>query len=50
MIAEESRITDADDALRVQYFLHVLRVFEAEMLAQLKHWDRLPQIVTVGKI
>ncbi|KAF7367752.1 hypothetical protein MSAN_00839200 [Mycena sanguinolenta] len=45
-IMEKNKITDGDDVLRVQYFLHVLRVFEAEMLAQLKEWDRLSQIVT----
>ncbi|KAJ6605346.1 meiosis protein SPO22/ZIP4 like-domain-containing protein [Mycena vulgaris] len=45
-IAHKNKITDADDMLRVKYFLHVLRVFEAEMLAQLKDWDQLSQIVT----
>ncbi|KAJ7877618.1 meiosis protein SPO22/ZIP4 like-domain-containing protein [Mycena leptocephala] len=45
-IMEKNKITDVDDVLRVQYFLHVLRVFEAEMLAQLKEWDQLSQIVT----
>ncbi|KAJ6505845.1 meiosis protein SPO22/ZIP4 like-domain-containing protein [Mycena vitilis] len=45
-IMEKNKITEGDDILRVQYFLHVLRVFEAEMLAQLKEWDQLSQIVT----
>ncbi|KAJ6568977.1 meiosis protein SPO22/ZIP4 like-domain-containing protein [Mycena capillaripes] len=45
-IMEKKKITDGDDILRVQYFLHVLRVFEAETLAQLKEWDQLSQIVT----
>ncbi|KAJ7752626.1 meiosis protein SPO22/ZIP4 like-domain-containing protein [Mycena metata] len=45
-ITAKNKITDADDILRVQYFLHVLRVFEAELLAQLKDWDGLSQIVT----
>ncbi|KAJ7115262.1 meiosis protein SPO22/ZIP4 like-domain-containing protein [Mycena epipterygia] len=45
-IVEKNKITDADDILRIQYFLHVLRVFEAEMLAQLRDWDQLSQIVT----
>ncbi|KAF7340474.1 hypothetical protein MVEN_01967700 [Mycena venus] len=45
-IMEKNKITDGDDILRVQYFLHVLRVFEAEMLAQLKEWDQLLHIVT----
>ncbi|KAF7317365.1 hypothetical protein HMN09_00472800 [Mycena chlorophos] len=38
-------ITDADDIRRTEYFLHVLRVFEAEILAQLKEWDELSQVV-----
>jgi hypothetical protein len=46
-IVDKNKITDADDILRIQYFLHVLRVFEAEMLAQLQDWDQLSQIVTV---
>jgi len=45
-IVEKNKITTADDLLRVEYFLHVLRVFEAEMLAQLKEWEQLSQIVT----
>ncbi|KAJ6505545.1 hypothetical protein C8R45DRAFT_1209240 [Mycena sanguinolenta] len=45
-IMAKNKITDGDDVLRVQYFLHVLRVFETEMLAQLKEWDQLSQIVT----
>ncbi|KAJ6559308.1 meiosis protein SPO22/ZIP4 like-domain-containing protein [Mycena sp. CBHHK59/15] len=45
-IMEKNKITDADDGLRMQYFLHVLRVFEAEILAQLNDWDHLSQIVT----
>ncbi|KAJ7449476.1 hypothetical protein B0H11DRAFT_333517 [Mycena galericulata] len=45
-IMEKNKITDGDDVLRVEYFLHVLRVFEAEVLAQLKEWEQLSQIVT----
>ncbi|KAJ7474020.1 meiosis protein SPO22/ZIP4 like-domain-containing protein [Mycena latifolia] len=45
-IVEKNKITDADDILRIEYFLHVLRVFEAEMLAQLKDWEQLSHIVT----
>ncbi|KAJ7233617.1 meiosis protein SPO22/ZIP4 like-domain-containing protein [Mycena haematopus] len=45
-VMEKNKIRDGNDLLRVQYFLHVLRVFEAEMLAQLKEWDQLSQIVT----
>ena len=46
-IMAKNKISDADDIVRVQYFLHVLRVFEAEILAQLKEWNQLSQIVTV---
>ncbi|KAJ7259902.1 meiosis protein SPO22/ZIP4 like-domain-containing protein [Mycena rebaudengoi] len=46
MITENNKITDTEDVQRVQYFLHVLRVFEAETLAQLKDWDQLLQVVT----
>ncbi|KAJ7691328.1 meiosis protein SPO22/ZIP4 like-domain-containing protein [Mycena rosella] len=45
-ITEKNVITDTDDLLRVEYFLHVLRIFEAEMLAQLKDWEQLSQTVT----
>lgn len=46
---EKNKITDPDDTVRVEYFMHVLRIFEAEMLAQLKEWEQLSQIVTVGE-
>lgn len=46
-IMEKNKITDPDDTVRVEYFMHVLRIFEAEMLAQLKEWEQLSQIVTV---
>ncbi|KAJ7088423.1 meiosis protein SPO22/ZIP4 like-domain-containing protein [Mycena belliarum] len=46
VITEKNKITDPDDVLRVEYFLHVLRVFEAEMLAQLRDWEQLSRVVT----
>ncbi|KAJ7160549.1 meiosis protein SPO22/ZIP4 like-domain-containing protein [Mycena crocata] len=45
-ILEKNKIAEPDDVRRVEYFLHVLRVFEAEMLAQLKEWEPLSRIVT----
>lgn len=47
VILEKNKITDSEDVLRIQYFLHTLRVFETEVLARLKDWDQLLQIVTV---
>ncbi|KAJ7066261.1 meiosis protein SPO22/ZIP4 like-domain-containing protein [Mycena amicta] len=44
-ILQKNTITQQDDVARVQYFLHVLRVFEAEMLAQLREWDQLSRVV-----
>ncbi|KAJ3735950.1 meiosis protein SPO22/ZIP4 like-domain-containing protein [Lentinula guzmanii] len=44
-IIESEKITGDDDLLRAQYFLHTLRVFEAEILAQLKDWDQLSKII-----
>ncbi|EMD41466.1 hypothetical protein CERSUDRAFT_128264 [Gelatoporia subvermispora B] len=34
-----------DDVLRTQSLLHVLRVFEAEMLCHLKDWNRLLSVI-----
>ncbi|KAJ3794551.1 meiosis protein SPO22/ZIP4 like-domain-containing protein, partial [Lentinula aff. detonsa] len=44
-IIESEKITGDDDLLRAQYFLHTLRVFEAELLAQLNDWDQLSKII-----
>ncbi|KAF8957067.1 meiosis protein SPO22/ZIP4 like-domain-containing protein [Flammula alnicola] len=38
-------IQDAHDNERIQYFLHALRVFQAEFSAQLKDWNQLSQDV-----
>jgi hypothetical protein len=40
-------IQDAHDNERIQYFLRVLRVFQAEFSAQLHDWDQLSQDVDV---
>ncbi|KAJ3723773.1 meiosis protein SPO22/ZIP4 like-domain-containing protein [Lentinula raphanica] len=45
-IIENNKITGDDDLLRSRYFLHTLRIFEAEILAQLNDWDQLSQIIS----
>ncbi|KAJ7609436.1 hypothetical protein FB45DRAFT_944458 [Roridomyces roridus] len=45
-IMDKNKITDAEDVVRVEYFLHVLRVFEVEILAQLKEWEQLSKIIS----
>jgi hypothetical protein len=40
-------IVDQSDSVRIQYFLHTLRVFETEILVQLKEWDRVLLLVDV---
>ncbi|KAK1222658.1 sporulation-specific protein 22 [Marasmius sp. AFHP31] len=44
-ILEADRITDESDALRAQYILYCLRIFEAEMRVHLKEWDEVLKIV-----
>jgi len=44
-IIEANKIS-GDEELRSQYFLHTLRVFEAEIIAQLKDWDQLAGVVS----
>ncbi|ESK93496.1 hypothetical protein Moror_1688 [Moniliophthora roreri MCA 2997] len=49
-ILEKDRISDESDALRAQYILFSLRVFEVEMLVMLKEWDDVLQVIgSVGK-
>lgn len=47
VIMSKNKIIENDDILRVEYFLHTLRIFEAELLARLKEWDQLLQVVGV---
>lgn len=37
----------AEDLSRAQSFIHVLRIFETEMLCHLKDWNSLKQTITV---
>ncbi|KAJ4485242.1 hypothetical protein J3R30DRAFT_3282666 [Lentinula aciculospora] len=41
-----NKVTGDDDLLRSKYFLHTLRVFEAEILAHVHDWDQLSEIIT----
>ncbi|KAK2464868.1 hypothetical protein APHAL10511_002944 [Amanita phalloides] len=44
-ILNQRKVQDEADITRAQYFIHTLRVFEAEFLARLKQWDALETIV-----
>ncbi|KIK65861.1 hypothetical protein GYMLUDRAFT_950153 [Collybiopsis luxurians FD-317 M1] len=44
-IIESNKISGDNDLDRFQYFLHILRVFEAEIMARVKDWDRLSGLV-----
>lgn len=44
---DKNKIVDADDVRRIEYFVHTLRIFEAELFARLKDWDQLLQIIQV---
>lgn len=41
-----NKLLNDDDILRAKSFLHVLRVFETEVLCQLKQWK--PLLNTIG--
>ncbi|KAF7311279.1 hypothetical protein MKEN_01029500 [Mycena kentingensis (nom. inval.)] len=45
-ITTRNAVHSPDDQTRLEYFLHVLRVFEAEMFAQLKEWEALAGVVS----
>ena len=38
---------NGQDTDRLQYFIHALRIYEAEFSVQLKEWKRVSQIVEV---
>ncbi|TFK68509.1 SPO22-domain-containing protein [Pluteus cervinus] len=44
-LSGRNKITQPSDVQRVEYFVHTLRVFEVELLAQLKEWDHVSQII-----
>ena len=47
-ITENNKIKEDSEILRVQYFIHTLRVFLAEFFAYLKEWDQLSLLVEVS--
>jgi hypothetical protein len=47
-ITNKNEIRTKEDVSRVQSFVHVLRVFETEMLCHLKDWNAMKQTVAVS--
>jgi hypothetical protein len=43
----EKDIGESQDSQRLIYFLHALRIFQAEFSAHLKAWNEITQIVEV---
>ena len=46
-ISNKNVMQDGRDSDRLQYFIHALRIYEAEFSVQLKEWKRVSQIVEV---
>jgi len=46
-ISNRNVIQGHEDSDYLQYFVHALRIYEAEFCVQLKDWKRLSQIVEV---
>ncbi|EPS99649.1 hypothetical protein FOMPIDRAFT_1124216, partial [Fomitopsis schrenkii] len=44
-VTDAAKLSDAEDISRSQVYVHVLRVFEVEMLCHLKEWEQLLQAV-----
>ncbi|KZT68843.1 hypothetical protein DAEQUDRAFT_711357 [Daedalea quercina L-15889] len=44
-VAESAKLVDAEDIVRSQSYVHVLRVFEVEMLCHLRDWEQLLAVV-----
>lgn len=42
---DQKKLPNETDVTRAQYFVHTLRVFEVEFLAQLKRWDDIAAVV-----
>ena len=49
-VIDAAKLSDAEDRARSQAYGHALRVFEVEMLWQLKEWGPLLQTVDVSLI
>jgi hypothetical protein len=46
-VIDGNKIPDESDIVRVNYFVHTLRVFQAEMLVHLKDWEGLQTVIGV---
>ena len=46
-ISNRNVMQDGRDSDRLQYFIHALRIYEAEFSVQLKEWKRVSQTVEV---
>ena len=46
-ISNKNVMQDGQDSDRLQYFIHALRIYEAEFSVQVKEWKRVSQIVEV---
>jgi hypothetical protein len=49
-ILSRNIIPDSQDLTRMQSFVHILSVFEVELLAQLQEWDELLQTISVRDV
>jgi len=47
-ILQKNIIQQSHDTNRIEYFVHALRVFQAEFAVQLKDWDLLSQQIDVS--
>lgn len=46
-ISDRNVMQDGQDSDRLHYYIHALRIYEAEFSVQLKEWKRVSQIVEV---
>lgn len=46
----DNKKVDRDESTRAEPFLHVLRVFETELLSRLREWGRLLSIIEVSGV
>lgn len=49
-ITNKNEIRTKEDDSRVQSFVHVLRIFETEMLCHLKDWNAMKQTIAVSPL
>jgi hypothetical protein len=49
-ILHKDILQGSQNGLRIQYFLHTVRVFQAEFCSHLKDWNELSQVLDVSQI